>query len=415
MAKKTSVKRVSDKSKGKEIEKKLIKDLRSPKKTSPKKKINKNVSTKTATKTRVKAKVKVKVEKNTKRTKAKVEVEKKTKKTIIPKKTEAKKKIKKITSPGPIKKKTLSKIKDKILPKSVKETGTKKIAEKPLRKVKVKVEAKTKTQIKTKTKAEAEAEVKVGRKGKPETKIRKIASKIEKKVPAEKTKKIPSKKPVKKTSEKAKVEDKIAVRKKTKAKPGERVKKVIVQVQEKALPAAVKEIEARRPVKEEAKAKVEVQVKAKEKEKEKEKVTPSIEEKIPLIPQEEMPSEYGENDITLMIVDPYKLFAFWEVREDTLKIFKGDLQIRLYDITGVDFSKNDANSYLDLPVTERMGRTYIDAVPEKEFIADIGIVYEGIFITIARSNIVSTPRASVSEGEGLLPPKLYETGIRIGY
>ena len=401
MAKKTSVKRVSDKSKGKEIEKKLIKDLRSPKKTSPKKKINKNVSTKTATKTRVKAKVKVKAEKNTKRTKAKVEVEKKTKKTIIPKKTEAKKKIKKITSPGPIKKKTLSKIKDKILPKSVKETGTKKIAEKPLRKVKVKVEAK----VKTKIKAKAE------RNEKPEKKIRKTASKIGKKVPAEKTKKIPSKKPVKKTSEKAKVEDKIAVRKKTKAKPGERVKKVIVQVQEKALPAAVKEIEARRPVKEEAKAKVEVQVKAKEKE----KVTPSIEEKIPLIPQEEMPSEYGENDITLMIVDPYKLFAFWEVREDTLKIFKGDLQIRLYDITGVDFSKNDANSYLDLPVTERMGRTYIDAVPEKEFIADIGIVYEGIFITIARSNIVSTPRASVSEGEGLLPPKLYETGIRIGY
>ena len=48
MAKKISVKRVSDKSKGKEIEKKLIKDLRSPKKTSPKNKINKNVSRKTA-------------------------------------------------------------------------------------------------------------------------------------------------------------------------------------------------------------------------------------------------------------------------------------------------------------------------------------------------------------------------------
>ena len=66
-------------------------------------------------------------------------------------------------------------------------------------------------------------------------------------------------------------------------------------------------------------------------------------------------------------------------------------------------------------MTERIGRTYIDAVPEKEFIADIGIVYEGIFITIARSNIVSTPRASVSEEEGFLPSKLYETGIRIGY
>ena len=396
MAKKISVKRVSDKSKGKEIEKKLIKDLRSPKKTSPPKKLNKNVSTKTAPKIRVKAKTDTKA-------KVKVEVEKKTKKKIILKKTETKKKINKITSPGLIKKKTAVKREEKILPKSVKETGTKKIAEKPLRKVNVEAETKTKA------KAKAKAEVKVERKGKPETKIRKIASKIGEKVPTEKTKKIPLKKPVKKTSEKVKVEDKIAVKKKTKTRPGKTVKKVVARVQEKALPAAVKEMEARRPVKaaiwekEEAKEKVKV------------KVTPSIEEKIPLIPLEEMPSEYGENDITLMIVDPYKLFAFWEVREDTLKIFKGDLQIRLYDITGVDFSKNDANSYLDLPVTERMGRTYIDAVPEKEFIADIGIVYEGIFITIARSNIVSTPRASVSEGEGLLPPKLYETGIRIGY
>ena len=399
MAKKTSVKRVSDKSKGKEIEKKLIKDLRSPKKTSPKKKINKNLSSKTIPKVRVKTKAKAEA-------KVKVEVEKKTKKKIIlKKKDEGKTKTEKVAPARLIKKKTAAKRKEKILPKSVKETGAKKIAEKPLRKVKTKIKAKTKA--------------KVERKEKTEKKIKKTASKIGKKVPAEKTKKIPPKKPAKKPTEKVKVEDKIAVKKKTKAKPEKTVKKIIAKVQEKALPAEAKEIEARRPVKaaiwakEETKEKVKVEVK--EKIREKVKAPPSIEQKIPLIPSEEMPSEYGENEITLMIVDPYKLFAFWEVREDTLKIFKGDLQIRLYDITGVDFNKSDANSYLDLPVTERIGRTYIDAVPEKEFIADIGIVYEGIFITIARSNIVSTPRASVSEGEGLLPPKLYETGIRIGY
>ena len=391
MAKKTSVKRVSDKSKGKEIEKKLIKDLRSPEKTFPKKKINKNVSRKTT------LKVRVKTEKKTDKAKGKTkdEVEKKTKKRLILKKDEGKAKTGKVAPARLIKKKTAAKREEKILPESAKKPRTKKIADKPLRKVKV--------ETKTKAKIKAKVEVKAERKEKPEKKIRKTASKIGKKVPAEKTKKIPPKKPVKKTSEKVKVEDKITVKKKTKAKPEKTVKKVIAKVQEKAFPAGVKEIEARKPVK------------AAMKEKEEVKVSPSIEEKIPLIPLEGMPSEYGENEITLMIVDPYKLFTFWEVSEDTLKIFKGDLKIRLYDITGVDFDKSDANSYLDLPVTERIGRTYIDAVPEKEFIADIGIVYEGIFIAIARSNIVSTPRASVSEGEGLLPPKLYETGIRIGY
>jgi hypothetical protein len=65
-------------------------------------------------------------------------------------------------------------------------------------------------------------------------------------------------------------------------------------------------------------------------------------------------------------------------------------------------------------MNKRIGRMYIDVVPEREFIADIGIIYEGIFITIARSNKVSTPCVSVSE-EGILPSMLYETGLRIGY
>jgi len=65
-------------------------------------------------------------------------------------------------------------------------------------------------------------------------------------------------------------------------------------------------------------------------------------------------------------------------------------------------------------VYERIGSSYMDVSPEKEFITDIGIIYEGIFITIARSQRVLTPKAFVSEEEAL-PRQLYETGLRIGY
>lgn len=147
----------------------------------------------------------------------------------------------------------------------------------------------------------------------------------------------------------------------------------------------------------------------------KKKPTKVKEEKFPPTPFETLPAEYGENSITLMIVDPYKLFAFWEVREDTLKIFEGNLNMRVYDVTDIDLDCSDANSYCDIPVNDRIGSWYFDVTPGKEFIADIGIMYyEGIFITMARSNKVLPPRAAVAE-VGILPERLYETGLPIGY
>jgi hypothetical protein len=109
------------------------------------------------------------------------------------------------------------------------------------------------------------------------------------------------------------------------------------------------------------------------------------------------------------------LFTFWEVREDTLEIYTGNLTVRLYDVTGVDFDGTNANSFYDIPVMERIGSCYIDVSPEKEFIADIGIInFIGTFFTITRSNRVSTPRAKIAEEE-VLPQKFYETGVRVGY
>ena len=148
---------------------------------------------------------------------------------------------------------------------------------------------------------------------------------------------------------------------------------------------------------------------------EKKKADHAVEEKYPPAPLETLPGEYGENSITLITVDPCKLFSYWEVREEILEIFTGSLNVRVYDVTGIDFDSRAANSFFDIAVTERIGSCYIDVGPAKEFITDIGIIYlDGIFISIARSNKVSTPRSMVSE-EGLLPQKFYETGLFLGY
>lgn len=129
---------------------------------------------------------------------------------------------------------------------------------------------------------------------------------------------------------------------------------------------------------------------------------------------EKLPTEYGENYITAITVDPYQIFVFWEVREDSLKIFKGNLGIRVYDVTDIDFETTEANSYFDIQVSERIGSTYINVSPSKDFIADIGVFYEGIFLTFARSKRVSTPRFGIFV-EGLLTGEMYESGFNIGY
>jgi hypothetical protein len=142
----------------------------------------------------------------------------------------------------------------------------------------------------------------------------------------------------------------------------------------------------------------------------KEKTRPLSEEKYPQLPRKILPEGYGENDIKLMTVDPYKLFVFWEVREDTSKMFTGDINIRIHDVTGT--GSLSENSYFDIKVNERIGKRYIDVGPDRVFVADIGIIHEGIFISIVRSHEVSTPRASVSE-QGVWPQEIYET--RSGY
>lgn len=127
-----------------------------------------------------------------------------------------------------------------------------------------------------------------------------------------------------------------------------------------------------------------------------------------------LPTEYGENEIAILIVEPRKIFLFWEVRESTLRIFHGDLHIRVYDVTGEDLQDIGGKFCLDISVADRIGSIYLDVLPAREYIADIGILYEEIFITIARSNRVATPRGAALD-EGIPAPEVHGEEPRIGY
>ena len=135
--------------------------------------------------------------------------------------------------------------------------------------------------------------------------------------------------------------------------------------------------------------------------------------KPPLSEWKILPEEYGENYIKLMTVDPHKLFVFWEVREDAREAYSGDLNIRIHDMTGTDTDSLSAN-YFDVKVDERIGKRYIGVSPARRFAAEIGIIYDGIFLSLAKSMKVSTPRAGVPE-QGAWPQEIYEAISRTGY
>lgn len=122
-------------------------------------------------------------------------------------------------------------------------------------------------------------------------------------------------------------------------------------------------------------------------------------------PKEELPSGYGENKIAIMARDPNWAFVYWEVTPEALeasraKSIKGaNLTLRVYDVTGVDFNGENALSSFDISIYERVGNWYVElGKPDRSFCVDIGLLTpQSYFITIARSNVITTPRDKVSE------------------
>ncbi len=129
-----------------------------------------------------------------------------------------------------------------------------------------------------------------------------------------------------------------------------------------------------------------------------------------------LPAEYRENRITLMIVTPWKLFAYWEIKKSTLSKTKGTLVLRVYDVTGVSFNGKNATISYDIAVFDRIGDSYIGVGPGRDYIVDIGTKSQtGSFTKIARSNKVITPALKTGEKEGVLTQEAHVKGAPIGY
>lgn len=126
----------------------------------------------------------------------------------------------------------------------------------------------------------------------------------------------------------------------------------------------------------------------------------------PMPETRELPQEYGDTKIVLLIRDPEWVYAYWEMNDATRAEFQlprnghhRRLVIRLYKITGRDWPNEAAHYFQDIDVSPFASSWYIK-LPEvsERWCAELGIFDEqNTYISICRSNLVDTPPNTISE------------------
>ncbi len=123
--------------------------------------------------------------------------------------------------------------------------------------------------------------------------------------------------------------------------------------------------------------------------------------------EQEIPQDYDDTRVVLMVRDPYWLYSYWSISQATKGFISGTIKawdqislvLRVYDITNRNFDGSNSNYFFDININHGANNWYIHVGgPNRTFCVDLGFIQDnGIFYTISRSNIVTTPRDNVSE------------------
>ena len=123
----------------------------------------------------------------------------------------------------------------------------------------------------------------------------------------------------------------------------------------------------------------------------------------------QLPHRYGVDRLALLARDPHWLYAYWEITATKQEEFNTSYGLaawnsthpvlRVYDVTGVDFNGSNARGFVDIHVGEHVDNWHIKVgEPDRSFCVDLGRMFQdGRFVTLLRSNTVTTPRASLSD------------------
>jgi hypothetical protein len=121
-----------------------------------------------------------------------------------------------------------------------------------------------------------------------------------------------------------------------------------------------------------------------------------------------LPAGYGKDRIVVMVRDPYWLHAYWELTRHAVSRAEAALGqdwhsarpiLRVLDVSSRETTSTSESVVRDIDIHGGCNNWYIDVGnPPRSFRVDIGYLSRsGRFFVLARSNVVSTPRAGVSD------------------
>jgi uncharacterized protein len=109
-----------------------------------------------------------------------------------------------------------------------------------------------------------------------------------------------------------------------------------------------------------------------------------------------------KGELQIKLINPVKVIVYWEVSKIPEKIFglfynKQFMDfvhiVRIYDVTDITFTGENAHHYYDITVPYNKGYWFIKGLtPNRSYIAELGAKYnEKDFFPILRSNSIQTP------------------------
>ncbi len=129
---------------------------------------------------------------------------------------------------------------------------------------------------------------------------------------------------------------------------------------------------------------------------------------LPVSPPRPLEHACVKDRIIAMVRDPYWLHAYWELSRSTLARAQAALGqdwhtarpvLRLLDVTSEDTTSATERHIRDIEIHGGVNNWYIDVTnPPRSYRIDVGyLARRGKFFVLARSNVVSTPKAGVSD------------------
>lgn len=122
--------------------------------------------------------------------------------------------------------------------------------------------------------------------------------------------------------------------------------------------------------------------------------------------KDELPDSYKQSNLMLLIKNPTCIYAYWDIPMN----WEGDPVLRIYE-TGFFHGENGLKHLFDIEIFLEAKNWFIDVPKENcSYYAELGRrMPDGRFIPLLKSNIVKTPRASLSTAidENWIPCDIY--------